>query len=53
MPAKAAKRGSKWRVVESNGKLVRNRAGTPVDGGGHRGKAKAQRQAAAINRNKR
>jgi hypothetical protein len=50
MPAKVSKRGGKYRVVEPSGKVVRNRAGTAVDGGGHRSKAKAQAQARAINR---
>ena len=49
MPAKVAKRGDKFRVVEPDGKLVRNRAGTPVDGGGHSSEAAAKRQASAIN----
>lgn len=41
----------KWRIVEeSTGYIAVNRAGTPVDGGGHRQVAKAQRQADAINR---
>lgn len=49
MPAKVRKRGNKWRVVEPDGTLVKNSAGTPVDGGGHRSKHKAMRQASAIN----
>lgn len=48
MPATVQKRGSKWRVVEPGGSLVR-RGGTPVDGGGHGSKAKAAAQARAIN----
>lgn len=48
MPARVRKRGGKFRVVEPNGRLVK-RGGTPVDGGGHRTKRKAQRQARAIN----
>lgn len=51
MPARVVKRGSKWRVVEPNGKLVKNKKGTAVDGGGHTSKAKAQRQANAVNSN--
>jgi len=51
MPAKVRKQGSKYRVVEPSGRLVR-RSGTPVDGGGHRTKTKAQNQARAINRKK-
>ena len=49
MPAKAVKRGDKYRVVEPDGKLVRNSKGTPVDGGGHKSKGKAASQARAIN----
>jgi len=50
MPACARKRGDKWRVVEcDDGSLVRNKAGTPVDGGGHDSEKAAQRQASAIN----
>lgn len=52
MPAKAEKRGEKWRVVEADsGSLVRNTKGTPVDGGGHRTEAAAKRQARAVNAN--
>ncbi len=49
MPAKVEKRGDKFRVVEPSGRLVRSNKGTPVDGGGHGSKAKAERQARAIN----
>lgn len=52
MPAQVEKRGDKYRVVEKKGKrtvLVRNDAGTPVDGGGMKSKAKATQQAQAIN----
>lgn len=49
MPARAVKRKGKWRVVEPDGKLVRNEAGTPVDGGGHDSEALAKRQATAVN----
>jgi len=48
MPAKVRKRNGKFRVVEPNGRLVK-RKGTPVDGGGHRTKQKAVKQARAIN----
>jgi hypothetical protein len=54
MPVKTAKRGSKYRVIESRtGKIAKNKAGTAVDGGGHRTKTKAQAQARAINRRER
>jgi hypothetical protein len=56
MPAMVRKRGNKFRVVEpSNGdsvKLVRGTGGTPVDGGGHKTRAAARRQAQAINASK-
>lgn len=50
MPAKARKIGNKYRVVHGNNKLVRNKSGGPVDGGGHKTRDKAVAQAAAINR---
>lgn len=50
MPATVAKRGDKYRVVEADtGRLVRNKQGTPVDGGGHMAKHMAKKQARAIN----
>lgn len=50
MPAKVAKRGNKYRVVEPSGRLVRRtRRGKPIDGHGHRTKKRAQRQARAVN----
>ena len=52
MPAVVQFRGGKYRVVEEDGTLVKNRAGTAVDGGGHGTKAAAQRQANAINASK-
>ena len=49
MPAKVAKMGGKYRVVEANtGHLVK-RDGRAVDGGGKSSKAAAQKQATAIN----
>lgn len=51
MPAKVAKRGKRYRVVEPNGQIVRNKSGSPVDGGGHTSRNAAQRQANAINAN--
>jgi len=38
-----------WRVVEDDGRIARNAAGTAVDGGGHPTKREAQAQASAIN----
>jgi len=49
MPAKVAKKRGLFRVVEPNGRLVRNKAGTPVDGGGHKSKTAAKKQCDAIN----
>ena len=51
MPACVKRIRKKWRVVEcSNGNIVKNKAGTSVDGGGHTSKGNALRQASAINR---
>jgi len=51
MPVCIAKRDDKWRVVEcDSGNIVKNRAGTAVDGGGHTSKEAAKQQAKAINR---
>ena len=50
MPATVKRVGAKWRVVEPSGKVVKNAAGTAVDGGGHRSREAALRQARAINR---
>lgn len=51
MPVKTVRRGGKVRVVEAaSGKIAKTGKGRARDGGGHRSKAKAQRQARAINR---
>ena len=49
MPVKVKKVGGKFRVVEADGSIATNKAGTPVDGGGHATKAKAVMQVGAIN----
>ena len=50
MPNCTRKIGDKFRVVEClTGKLVKNKAGTAVDGGGFRSAARAKSQAVAIN----
>lgn len=50
MPAKAVKRGNKWRVVDADsGQVVHTASGTAADGGGHSSESDAQRQARAIN----
>ncbi len=51
MPAQVMKLNDKFRVVEPNGTVVKNSKGGPVDGGGHKTRAKAQAQADAININ--
>lgn len=53
MPVSVTYRNKKYRVVESStGKIAKNKSGTAVDGGGHTSKAKATKQAQAININK-
>jgi len=50
MPVHVVKRGTKFRVVEAaTGKIVKSSGGKASDGGGHRSRAEAQRQANAIN----
>lgn len=53
MPAYAAKIRGKWRVVHGHPpRISLNSSGTPVDGGGHPTKEKAQSQARAIDARK-
>lgn len=49
MPAKVKKIKGKFRVVEPDGSIVKNTAGSAVDGGGFPTEAAAKKQAAAIN----
>ena len=50
MPVTVKHQGSLWRVVEaSNGRIAKNRSGSPIDGGGFSSKAQAQAQARAVN----
>ncbi len=50
MPVKVKKIAGVFRVVESSTeKVTKNRAGTAVDGGGHRSRAAAIRQVNALN----
>jgi len=49
MPVKVKKIGSKFRVVEGDGSIATNRAGTPIDGGGHSTRTKAIMQVGAVN----
>jgi hypothetical protein len=50
MPVTVKKVGNRYRVVEADtGNIVKNKAGTAVDGSGHGTKAAAMQQAKAIN----
>lgn len=50
MPVTTKRLGNRIRVVEAaTGKIAKTSKGHARDGGGHRSKAKAQRQARAIN----
>lgn len=40
----------KWRLIEPDGKIAKNKSGTPLDGGGHTSKDKALSQVRAINK---
>jgi len=58
MPVHVERRGGKYRIVEPNGRIARARTesglpGKPVDGGGHRSRARAEAQAEHINRARR
>jgi hypothetical protein len=53
MPVTVAKIGDKYRVVEKTAKgtrVTKTAAGSAADGGGHRTREAAERQARAINR---
>lgn len=53
MPVKVLKRGDKFRIIESaTGRIAMSDGGKAVDGGGHKTKSKAKRQARAINSGK-
>lgn len=50
MPVKVRKRRGRFRIVEADtGRIVTSSLGNASDGGGHRTRAKAERQARAIN----
>jgi len=50
MPVKVVKRKDVYRVVEaSDNRIARGGSGKAVDSGGHASRAKAERQARAIN----
>lgn len=48
MPAFVKKMGGKWRVVDRQG-ILKNKAGTAVDGAGHGKREDAEAQARAVN----
>ena len=48
MALKVGKRGKLFRLMDGR-KIARNKYGTALDGGGHKAKAKATRQAGYIN----
>lgn len=49
MPVKIQKRNNLYRVVEPSGRLAKTKLGNALDGGGHKSKATATRQAGYIN----
>lgn len=50
MPVKAANRKGKFRVIETaTGRIAKNKAGTAIDGGGHRTMTQAVKQVGAVN----
>lgn len=50
MPVKITKRKNKYRIIETEtGKIAKNKAGTALDGGGHKTSGQAQKQASAVN----
>ncbi len=53
MPVQVAKRGTRFRLVDPDGRIARNRKGTALDGGGRVSREAAARQARVINRNMR
>lgn len=51
MPVHIEKRGEKFRLVDPNGRIAKNAAGTALDGGGHKSRTAAGAQARAVNAN--
>ena len=50
MPVRVSKRNGKFRVVETEtGRIAKNKAGTAIDGGGHKIESAAQKQSSAVN----
>ena len=52
MPLRVERRNRAWRLVEPDGDIAKNRAGTALDGGGHKSKGQAERQRRAIEANR-
>lgn len=52
MPVKVVRRGKKYRLIDPDGKIAKNKAGTAIDGGGHQKREMAERQARAVNSRK-
>lgn len=52
MPVSIKKVKDKYRIVEPNGRIAKNKSGTALDGGGHSTKQAAVIQMRAINTNK-
>ena len=48
MPYKVRKRGDKYRLIDQDGRIAKNKAGTAIDGGGKKSKASVEKQAKAI-----
>lgn len=49
MPVRVMKMGPRYRVIESNGSIAKNKKGTAIDGGGHTTRDKAISQVQAVN----
>lgn len=49
MPVHVKKIGKKYRLVDPDGSIVKNKGGTAADGGGHTTHGQAVAQAQAIN----
>lgn len=48
MPYKVRRRGDKYRLLDDNGLIAKNKKGTAIDGGGKKSKAAVEKQARAI-----
>lgn len=52
MPYKIAKRGDKYRILDENARIAKNKGGTAMDGGGHKTPRAAERQINAVKMSK-